>query len=98
MRKSRSVIGAIALALACPAAVRAAGAPAMPGEVVGMSELPGPVQDSLLRQAHDVGGQLGRLRRQTSDGHIVFSADVVGSRAEIVTVERNGRLLSRRAY
>jgi hypothetical protein len=63
-----------------------------------MSELPAPVQDSLSRQAREAGGELGRLRRQTRDGRVVFSADVVGKRGEVVTVDRNGRLLSRRGY
>lgn len=86
------------LALALPAAALAAGAPAMPGQVVGRSALPAPVDQRVAREAGAVKGEIGRLRVQERDGHAVYSADVQGARNEILTLDAHGRVLSRTSY
>jgi hypothetical protein len=81
------------------AAVLAAGAGAaappegvLTGEVRGMSELPAPVQDTLLHQA--AGGGIGQIRKQVDrDGRTVYVARIP-SQDSVVRVAPSGRLLT----
>jgi hypothetical protein len=70
----------------------------MPGQAVGRSELPSAVDDSLARETGKSGNQIGRLRLQTRGGRDVYSADLVGPRGEVVTLDDTGRVLSRQPY
>lgn len=96
-RTSTAVV-AVALAFGVPAVARAAGAPTMPGQPVGRSELPRAVDDTLTRESGKAGDEIGRLRLQTRGGHDEYSADLVGNRGEILTVDSKGRVLSRQSY
>ncbi|HXU74612.1 MAG TPA: hypothetical protein VN947_35195 [Polyangia bacterium] len=91
-------IATAVLALALPAAALAADAPVMPGQAVGRSALPSPVDESVAREAGAVRGEIGRLRVQQRGGHEVYSADLQGARNEIVTLDAHGRVLSRTSY
>lgn len=70
----------------------------MPGQAIGRSALPSPVDDGLARETAKTGNEIGRIRLQTRGRHDVYSADLVGNRGEVVTLDRNGRVLSRQSY
>ena len=65
-----------------------------PDEVVGMSALPDPAQEALKQEATRIGGQIGELRAH-GNGHVVYKANLRGTPGEIVTVNGDGRVLSR---
>jgi hypothetical protein len=66
----------------------------MPGDVIGRSELPRAVDDTLARETSNTGDKIGRLRLQTAGGRDVYSAELLGKQTEIVTLDARGRVLS----
>lgn len=98
MTKTRCAGAFFALALGAPLVARAADTPMMPGQAIGRSELPPLVDDSLARESRAAGTQIGRLRLQTRGGNDVYSADLVGQRNQVLTLDAKGHVLSRQLY
>lgn len=98
MNRTGLVLGMAVFSLALSGAVHAAGEPAMPGQAVGRSVLPAPVDHQLQQETRATGSEIGPLRLQTRDGEKVYSADLQGARSEVVTLDAHGRVLSRRPY
>jgi hypothetical protein len=89
----------LAVALGVPLVAQAANAPTMPGQAIGRSELPSAVDESLARESRNIGNAIGPLRLQKQpDGRDVYSANLVGKRGEVVTVDATGRVLLRKPY
>jgi hypothetical protein len=83
------------LALAFPASALAAGAPALPGQAVGRSALPAPVEEGLAKETGAAGAEIGRLRLQKRGGQEVYSAELLGPHPEVVTLDAKGNVVSR---
>ena len=60
-RNGWATLVAVGLAAASPSLARAV-QPEAAGHVTGMSELPGPVQDAVAREARHTGSEIGELR------------------------------------
>ena len=69
--------------------------PDLQGNVVGMSGLPGPVQDAAKREAARTGSTIGPLR--SADG-LYRAAMQKDGRVEVVTFDRTGAVHARREH